>query len=467
MPLVELRTTHDLCLYSDSAGWVAIDESDLLGREVWFHLRSHGYEVAADGFGNRGLRLRLAPGSRHRVPIRRRNIAERLYRVTGAGRFHHSRRLGEAVPIPPPKGGVFGQDSVVNAIYRGRLYWFWGDTDRASYPLGNFAVSGAVSALPGRGGLDPERGVALDYFVDEGSGFCRKLCPMEGPGPVWIFGLMVHGEGPRSRMVTYFERIKTLGERYEHGIVAWDDQTQGFEKVRSWPLDARVHPYGAALRTEMEGRAYWVFPNPYPHLRVRDDWQAICDHRQYEAFTCLRAGADFDAQAPDIVRDAAGRPVWAWRRDTAAITPRRFRQMVEAGHLGEADGPLQLREATDGTRIQAHGGSISYNAHLGRWVMIFLQVEGSSSHLGEVWYAEAPQLMGPWGKAVKVCSHERYSFYNVKQHPYFAKNGGRRIYFEGTYTATFSGNKQPTPRYDYNQIMYALDVDDARLKILR
>jgi hypothetical protein len=28
----------------------------------------------------------------------------------------------------------------------------------------------------------------------------------------------------------------------------------------------------------------------------------------------------------------------------------------------------------------------------------------------------------------------------------------------------FSGNKNPTPRYDYNQIMYRLELGDERLK---
>ena len=34
------------------------------------------------------------------------------------------------------------------------------------------------------------------------------------------------------------------------------------------------------------------------------------------------------------------------------------------------------------------------------------------------------------------------------------------IFFEGTYTTTFSGNDDPTPRYDYNQVMYRLDLAD-------
>lgn len=40
--------------------------------------------------------------------------------------------------------------------------------------------------------------------------------------------------------------------------------------------------------------------------------------------------------------------------------------------------------------------------------------------------------------------------------------GGRVIFFEGTYTHTFSGNPEPTPRYDYNQVLYKLDLARSR-----
>ena len=47
-----------------------------------------------------------------------------------------------------------------------------------------------------------------------------------------------------------------------------------------------------------------------------------------------------------------------------------------------------------------------------------------------------------------------------------AAENGREIYFEGTYTATFSGNPTPTPRYEYNQLLYKLDLADGRLKVV-
>ncbi len=47
----------------------------------------------------------------------------------------------------------------------------------------------------------------------------------------------------------------------------------------------------------------------------------------------------------------------------------------------------------------------------------------------------------------------------------FDQDDGRIIYFEGTYATTFSGNPDPTPRYDYNQMMYQLDLSDPRLSL--
>jgi len=96
--------------------------------------------------------------------------------------------------------------------------------------------------------------------------------------------------------------------------------------------------------------------------------------------------------------------------------------------------------------------------------MIFVQTGGRSSFLGEVWYSESEQLEGPWREAKKVVTHDKYSFYNPKQHPEFSQYKGRYIFFEGTYTNSFSGNTEATPRYDYNQIMYRLDLSDERLR---
>ena len=92
---------------------------------------------------------------------------------------------------------------------------------------------------------------------------------------------------------------------------------------------------------------------------------------------------------------------------------------------------------------------------------------GAASYLGEVWYVEAEAPEGPWREARQVLTHDRYSFYNPIQHPEFQQEGGRFIYFEGTFATTFSRENDPTPRYEYNQIMYRLDLSDQRLNLPR
>ena len=107
---------------------------------------------------------------------------------------------------------------------------------------------------------------------------------------------------------------------------------------------------------------------------------------------------------------------------------------------------------------------MAWNDYRQKWIMIAVQI-GGSSLLGEVWYSEADQPQGPWPLACKIVTHKDYSFYNPRHHPYFDQSGGRLIYFEGTYADTFSGAKFPTPRYNYNQVMYRLDLADPRLKL--
>src|SRR4051794_33082445 len=62
VPLVELRTTHNVRFVTDNAGVIAFDLPECMGRETWFDVVGHGYEVAKDGFGLRGVRLKPEPG---------------------------------------------------------------------------------------------------------------------------------------------------------------------------------------------------------------------------------------------------------------------------------------------------------------------------------------------------------------------------------------------------------------------
>ena len=191
VPLVELETTNLIRLVTDSNGVVAFYEPGLMGQKVYFYIKSHGYEYPKDGFGYRGKAFAITPGGSATAKMKRLNISERLYRVTGQGIYRDSVLTGQAVPLKNPavNGLVMGQDSVQTCFYRNRLYWFWGDTSRPSYPLGHFATAGAVTLLPEQGGLDPALGVALDYFVDK-TGFSKKMFPVSEPGMIWFDGVL-------------------------------------------------------------------------------------------------------------------------------------------------------------------------------------------------------------------------------------------------------------------------------------
>ena len=121
--------------------------------------------------------------------------------------------------------------------------------------------------------------------------------------------------------------------------------------------------------------------------------------------------------------------------------------------------------ALDGKPVKPHSGSLAWNPFRQRWVTVFMQAFGKPSAFGELWYAEADSPMGPWGQAVKILSHENYTFYNPRLHPEFTAADSPILIFEGTYTVLFADRPAPTPRYEYNQILYRLDLDDPALKV--
>jgi hypothetical protein len=463
VPLVELRSTDQQVFVTDSAGICAITDPALLGQKVYFSTFSHGYEKPADGFGFRGIALDLALGGEATIRLQRLNIAERMYRTTGVGIYSDSVELGLEVPLEQPlvSGLVAGQDSVQAAVLGDRVYWFYGDTNRLAYPLGQFRTSGAVSRLPSAGGLSPDEGVDLEYFVDEG-GFSRPMFEARGEGVIWLDGVTTLDDGEEGeRIVGHFSRRRGLAEELEQGIAVFDPVAGKFEVIAT--LQDTRHLLGQAVHVGSGDQEYIYLASPYPSLRVPARWEAVIDPEQYEGLTPLVAGTSFDRDQSQIERDADGRVVYDWKLDTPPLTTEQERQLIQSGLLPADSARWQTVDAATGERIRLHGGSVRWNKCRQRWVMIAVEIYGKTSHLGEVWYLEAAEPEGPWTKGVRIVTHDKYSFYNPTHHDFFDEDGGRIIYFEGTHTHTFSGNPVQTPKYDYNQIMYRLDLDDPRL----
>ena len=417
VPLVELRTTHNVGFVTDNAGVVAVDLPELLGREVFFHIASDGYEMPKDGFGYRGVRLKPESGKTLRIEVSRTMIAKRLGRLTGAGLFAESQRTGRELDWK--ETGVFGCDSVQNAVHRGKLFWAWGDTTLPRYPLGLFDMTAATTAVQPLASFEPPVRLKLEHYRD-GDGGPRAVARMPGSGPTWLGGFASLPDASGAfRLVATYQKIRPPLESYEAGLCVWNETTMTFERQRVlWTKsDATPRPPpfpdGHPVNwKDADGREWILFGNPLPTLRFPARFEAWSDPARWES-----------------------------------LTPQ-----------------PTLASATDAGAVKPHTGSIAWNAFRARWVTVFMQAQGRPSAFGELWYAEASEPTGPWGKAVKVLTHGNYTFYNPRLHPEFTPTNSPVLLFEGTYTKEFSSNPSPTPRYDYNQILYRLDLDDPKLK---
>ena len=416
VPLVQLRTTHHVTFISDNAGVIALDAPELMGREVWFDVAGHGYEVKKDGFGMRGVRLKPEPGKTLRVEVNRTIIAKRLGRSTGAGIFAESQKLGRELDWK--ESGVFGSDSVQNAVHRGKLFWAWGDTLVPHYPLGIFDMSSATTAVQPLASFEPPLRLKLDYFRDD-MGKPHGVAKMPGSGPTWVSGYVsLPDKTGAARLCGSYMKIRNHLEIYEWGLCVWDDVAEKFNqllvvwtKTGKSPKPPTVPDGHPAFWKDATGKEFVLFGNPLPFLRCPATFEAWQDSSTWELL----------------------KPT------------------------------TNLVSATNGKPVKPHSGSIAWNAFRKRWVTVFMENFGKPSAFGELWYAVADAPTGPWGKTVKVLSHDNYTFYNPRLHPEFTPANSPILIFEGTYTAEFADKPAPTPRYNYNQMLYRLDLDDPAL----
>ena len=416
VPLVQLRTTHSVNFVTDNAGVIALDAPALMGREAWFDVIGHGYEVTKDGFGMSGVRLKPEPGATLRVEVNRVNIAKRLGRSTGAGIFAESQKLGRELDWR--ESGVFGSDSVQNAVHRGKLFWAWGDTTLPHYPLGIFDMSSATTAIQPLKSFEPPLRLSLDYFRDQ-TRKLRGVAKMPGSGPTWVSAYVsLPDKTGAARLCGTYIKVRNYLEAYESGLCVWNDQTEEFDRLRVlWTKSEQSPkqppaPDGHPARwKDSEGRDWVLFGNPLPFLRCPATFEAWQDSSKWEV-----------------------------------LEPQKT-----------------FVSAKDGQPVKPHSGSIAWNAFRKRWVTVFMESFGKPSAFGELWYAEADAPTGPWGKAVKILSHDNYTFYNPRLHPEFTPADSPILIFEGTYTAEFADRPGPTARYNYNQMLYRLDLDAPAL----
>lgn len=456
IPMVEMTPLNNVSYFTDSQGYIAFEEDGLMGERVYFEISSPGYQYPADTSGRNALSLEVVQGGKATVQMQRLNIAERLYRVTGSGIYRDSELLGIPTPISGTalRAGVLGQDSNLEALYKGKLFWIWGDSFLPEDYHGNFAVAAATVQLPGDGGLSPDMGVQLKYITDQ-AGRSKSMLPPKGPGYVWFDWLMtIQDSVSGEQLIAKYARVDGFFGNYERGIARFNDSLEIFERIRQideWLPDLHTchHPFAGKSPA---GRHYYL-TSEFSLSRILPNLRAITDPTAYESYTCLKPGTRFED--PEIERNATGEVVYAWKRDTDPISHARQQELIQSGLLKESESWVRILDIETGETIETSRSSLHWNEFRQRWVLIM----GSK----DIWFAEADTPTGPWGYARKVATHD-ILLYNPLHHPHLDQEGGRYIYFEGTYTQFFGQGKE-VPRYNYNQLMYKLDLASPEVQL--
>ena len=419
VPLVMLSTTNHQQFVTDNAGVAAFDAPELMGQPVWLDVRSHGYGAPPDGFGLRGVRVVPQPGKTLRIEVERFQVAKRIGRLTGGGLFAEAAKCGDRAPA---ETGILGCDSVQTAVFAGRRHWFWGDTTLAKHPLGIFHSTGATTAVGEWPAARPPWRFDFKLFRG-GDGQPRGVAAIPGRGPKWLTAVatLPDAAGREHLVATYF-RVQPPLAVAAVGQCEWRPATAEFQPVgERWERSAGVpgqpaFPEGHAVAwTDEQGKPWALFGDPFPRLKMPARYEAWLDRTQWTALP----------PPPDPVDVANGQPV------------------------------------------RVHRGMIAWHGGSKRWLAVFCQEGGKPSHLGEIWCAGAASPFGPWGPAVKVATHDNYSFYNPVIHPELSAAAPNALCFEGTYTTMFADRAMPTPRWEYNQVLYRLELDDPRLKPVR
>eukprot|EP01045_Picozoa_sp_COSAG04_P005323 COSAG04_NODE_246_length_18912_cov_7.669537_1_plen_336_part_00 len=263
VPLVQLKTSSYISYYSDSAGIVAFDEPGLLGQTVYFVVLSDGYAVDSAlpdaPKSEPGVLLDAAAGGSATIALRRTQPGQRMYRMSGGGIYRHSLLVGAPAPIADPLIGaanVLGQDSLLAAVYKGKAYYFFGDTECPAGPrdtdcqhYGRY-TTGAWSCVPGAAGCTvppslhyfasnstrDDGGMAPDGRPDAASlrrwnphGFAHPKPMLPGPllnESTWVGSVAVVRQGGAERMYTTYVCPSPGGAQ---GIAQWDDEEEVFK----------------------------------------------------------------------------------------------------------------------------------------------------------------------------------------------------------------------------------------------
>ena len=462
VPQVDLVMTDGKRYTTDSGGTVAFNRSGSMNTADAFVVETYGYKLAS------GTAVTLTPvlGQSGTVTLARTQSAERAYRETGVNKFAQTVAVGGASPVAYPgtgaPGNVFGQDSGLTAVYKGKLYEFWGDTGRDLNNDGKddgayaakYHTTGGIIDLPANGGVDPAQGENINYLLNS-DGTLKEMFPTANGfnGPlVWASSPMVTQDANgNEKMVIGFSSINGLGQATQSGFAVWNDTTQQFTVASTYTPNPPVAPGQNAVLTSFNGVSYYVIPNGSSFLRVKNTYADLTNINGYEVYTPLKAGRVLAKDTflglthviakADINYDAGGNVVWSWQPNTTVLNGFDYDNLNTNGYVPTAQNPFKFFKDVDGSgTVSFSSSALAYNDYLKSWTLIGQQTFGTSA-FGEIWYASAKSLTGPWTLSRKIQTNSQtngvndaYTFYNLIQHPEYSRDG-KYLYYEGTNTA--------------------------------
>lgn len=412
-----------------------------------------------------------------------------------------------------------GQDSLLAVVYKGKAYWFFGDTECPAGPrntdcqhYGKFTV-GATSCVPGvdAGCTIPP---TLHYFTSEDSrapggmaddgrpdeallqswnpdGFVHPKAMIAGPVNerydfnTWVGTTAVIREGDEERMYTSYTQPQAGGAS---GLARWDDDAEVFVPVGNPQPEPGIQ-WVMKQRPEDGNFIYWA--NPFVESRFPATFEGIENSSEVENFSPCSPDPNVGCTQP------MNSSSWGWKKGVPALGPNDERELIKKGLLSAADARMQVFDSRTSKPIDGFlaRGSVAWNSHRQKYILLADQQAemaigaGTGSRYGEIWYCEAPAMTGPWGACTKVVSHKKTgtSCYNPLQLTFMDEHDGQVVYIACTFTSMWSAEAPGTPttadsfgcqfdeyggvdcavavpRYEYNNLVYRLDLGNMAQK---
>jgi hypothetical protein len=277
---------------------------------------------------------------------------------------------------------------------------------------------------------------------------------------------------PTGGLFALYAKVQGLGPPLWWGALVWNTTESRFDELSRW--NTSVAPFlqdgvlGAQATVGVDGYIY--FTSAYPQYRVPAHPASFAAlPTTYEGWSCLENGTTVADNR--VERGSSGKPVWQWRLATEAPSEDDEKHKL---NLWPAGRWLSLNNGT----VQLQRGSTHWNDALGRFVLV------GSADPGTVWVAAADKgapIEGPYRTAVLVAAHNSTgstlspqgsitsratNLYNPTQHPFLTDplSSPTTIFFSGTYCTSFAPQEHKTPLYDYNSLMYRVDLGPLFLK---